>query len=89
MFGADTQYKPYSAEIEFRKMESGVRLPQRSYLEVSNLGCLVVSKTADCAALISPVFKTLDSANFLIGDITKFKDLATAEEFEGNVVRVM
>ena len=88
-FGPETQLKLHSAEIELRKFESGVPSPETNFFKVSNLNCLLVSKTADCAVLLAPDLHGHEPTTFPILDITKFKDIATAEEFEGNIVKVM
>ncbi|MFZ6772888.1 hypothetical protein ACO0LB_09225 [Undibacterium sp. SXout7W] len=88
-FGSETQLKLHSAEIELRRIESGVPLPETFFFKVSNLDSLVISKTADCAVLLAPHLHDHDPTTFQIADITKFKDIATIEEFEEGSIKVM
>ena len=88
-FGSETQLKLHTAEIELRRIESGVPLPDKNFFNVSNLECLVISKTSDCAVLIDPNLHEHDPTKFIITDITKFKDLATSQEFESYNIKVM
>lgn len=79
----------YKVEIELRKVIRDQGFPEKCYFELTSMDCIKNSPDSDCSIIISPKFINHDLTCYPIGDIAKYKDLATEEEFMSNQIKVM
>lgn len=80
--GASASWRLTTAEIELRRWDDNGATASTSFFTVADLGCITSSPVADCSVLISPTLFDHSDADFPIADLTKFRDVATAAEFQ-------
>lgn len=88
-FGATSDMHREQIEIELRQFDGDIATPMTEFFKVSNPDCVHSSPMADCSVLIAPQLEKHDKMQFPIASLTKFKDLASLDDFQTNRIKIM